>query len=288
MSSATVTKAPTNGTDAEFRAWGKAISDQLVTGWTKTADTGQIDWATVVKPVGAATAAGYEIWYSNDAGGGLSNIYFKIEYGSQTGGTQAPPALWITVGFASDGVGNISGLSKTIRQTIKLTNGSSSSTTLECHLGVGTCWFAIYMFCGISTNMGGFIAIERSRDAAGAFLDECILSVSNANGAIIVQLLSPTILRNFQTAFCQLLINPVDAIAGTDSGVSIQFAQRAGPTNPLMGYFGCGLAQFGPVGSVVSITSYGAARNYIVNNFTGASSGIAFFSSGIYLLSRYE
>ena len=115
MASATIAKAPTNNTDANFRLWGKAISDQLVTSWSLVPDSGDLDWTTITTPAAINTAQGYEIWKSNDAGGGLSNIYFKIEYGS--GNNAANPSIWLTVGFASDGAGIITGI-KTARTQI--------------------------------------------------------------------------------------------------------------------------------------------------------------------------
>ena len=57
MAAQSVSRAGINDTDANFRLWGKAMSDQLgLSTWVKTTDTGQIDWATVVKPAAANTA----------------------------------------------------------------------------------------------------------------------------------------------------------------------------------------------------------------------------------------
>ena len=54
--------------DADFRTWGQGICAQLTAiGLVKTSDTGQINWATAIKPNpgGASTTYGagyYEIW----------------------------------------------------------------------------------------------------------------------------------------------------------------------------------------------------------------------------------
>jgi hypothetical protein len=93
-------------TDAAFRTWGAEFAAKLlVVGLTQTADTGQINWASVTR-AGANTAAGYEIWRFAD-----SSLYMKIEYGSAGANTQ--PQLWITVGTGSNGSGTLTGQTST-------------------------------------------------------------------------------------------------------------------------------------------------------------------------------
>lgn len=85
--------------NARFRTQGQFISDTLETmGWTKTADTGQINWASVTAPAAADTIQGYEI-RSN------GTLYFKIQYGS--GYAAYAKSLWFQFGFGSDGAGAI-------------------------------------------------------------------------------------------------------------------------------------------------------------------------------------
>jgi len=60
-----------HGSDADFRVWGKELSDKLQalggspSALVKTADTGQINWVTVTRP-GARKDAGYEVYYLHD------------------------------------------------------------------------------------------------------------------------------------------------------------------------------------------------------------------------------
>lgn len=95
-----------NSLDANFRSWGKEISDALLAqGWVKSADTGQIDWATIARPTVANTVQGFEIWRPGDA---LSPIFLKIEYGS--GAANAlHPGVWITLGNGTNGAGTLTG-----------------------------------------------------------------------------------------------------------------------------------------------------------------------------------
>lgn len=94
--------------DAELRSWGSAVSAQLAAcGLVQTADTGQINWATVTKPAAGATPAGYEIWRFNDALQATKPVFIKVEYG--TGGAATFCAMWLTVGTGTNGAGTLSG-----------------------------------------------------------------------------------------------------------------------------------------------------------------------------------
>jgi hypothetical protein len=93
--------------DAAFRAWGSSFSNALLTvGLTKTADTGQIDWLTVTKPL-ANNTAGYEIWRFNDALQSTMPIYMKFWFNSGT--NIIYPTMNVQFGTGSDGAGNLTG-----------------------------------------------------------------------------------------------------------------------------------------------------------------------------------
>lgn len=108
--------------DAGFRAWGAELSAKFAAvGMVQTADTGQINWATVTRP-GTSTAAGYEIWKLS--GGSL---YFKIEYG--TGSNAAFPSFWHTTGTGSNGSGTLTGQLSTRQQHGSYNAGPNSTVT---------------------------------------------------------------------------------------------------------------------------------------------------------------
>lgn len=98
-----VTTVIDHSSNATFRAWGLEFSTALSTiGLVQTADTGQINWATVNYNATTNTVAGYEIWRFAD-----STIYMKFEYG--TSGSATAPEIWITCGTGSNGTGTITG-----------------------------------------------------------------------------------------------------------------------------------------------------------------------------------
>lgn len=108
---ATGTQVLTNGfaTDAEFRTWGLVHENAILgAGLVRAADTGQIDWATVTKPVGALTDAGYVMYRFNDALQATRPIHLKVQYG--TNNTATGGRMQISVGLAgTNGAGTFIG-----------------------------------------------------------------------------------------------------------------------------------------------------------------------------------
>ena len=96
-------------TDARFRALASFVSDNLTAGGLpKTADTGQINLATVTRPA-VNTSGGYEIRRFDDALQATKPVFFKIEYGTGAGSPGTGISFWLTIGTGSDGAGNITG-----------------------------------------------------------------------------------------------------------------------------------------------------------------------------------
>lgn len=102
-------------TDADFRAWGSGISSLIAaTGMVQTADTGQINWTTVLKPAAINTSQGYEIWRFADTLQATKPWFLKLEYGSA--GVVDRPGIWVTVGTATNGAGTITTQTSVRRQ----------------------------------------------------------------------------------------------------------------------------------------------------------------------------
>jgi len=165
----TTTLTPIDHTSTTgFRAWGLEVSTQLAAiGLVATADTGQINWTTVVYSSTASSVGGYEIWRFAD-----STIYFKMEYGTGPNGA-GYPSMWMTVGTGSNGSGTITGGSAISARTI-ITCGSLPSSTLvnfpsyfsrtAGHFSM--CWKA--SMPGANSNPGGFVILGKTVDGTGA------------------------------------------------------------------------------------------------------------------------
>src|ERR1039458_8773880 len=91
-----------NSTLANFKNWATAISAFFITaGWTRTADTGQVNWSTIAVVPGAGSYV-YEILQTND---GFTTYYLKGEYGTHSTGSNNP-ATRFTGGTSTTGTGN--------------------------------------------------------------------------------------------------------------------------------------------------------------------------------------
>lgn len=111
--------------DASFRLWGSGIAAAIQgVGFTKTGDTGQIDFATVARP-SASNFAGYEMYAFSDTLQATLPVFIKVEYGVT--GSTATPALRVSVGTATDGAGTLSGQ---LSGTLSLTGMATVSASL--------------------------------------------------------------------------------------------------------------------------------------------------------------
>ncbi len=266
MAATTLQLAPTNDTDANFRLWGKAISDILLAGgMVKTADTGQIDWATVTKPA-VGIFAGYEMWRSDDAtiGNGLSNFYLKIEYGSAGGNLF--PRMRVTAGWATNGAGSLVGI---VTEALDGGSPGSPSTTLyTSNLSAGKDFAIIVMFNVIAT-FANIFSIERTRLLNGTPTDEIILMHSGANTSTrqwhiqVCNKNTGVFVRTNNNPF--LSMDTTQLVQGGKAGVMQCFGQKGIVTSPSLNVLGSTIAASGSIQSIVNVEMYGVERPYIVN-----------------------
>jgi hypothetical protein len=154
---------------ANFRAWGLAFSNALTAvGFIKSADTGQINWASVNKSGSTDTAAGYEIRYLNDSLHGTAPIYVKIEYGN--GVVHTYPSIWITVGTGSNGSGTITGIFVARVQCYSsqfvLDSTVLAKQTYACMVE-GCVWFALKCNVVFTSGAVSGLVIHRTVDSSG-------------------------------------------------------------------------------------------------------------------------
>ncbi len=152
--------------DADFRAWGSDLSVSFAdVGLVQTADTGQINWTTVLRPGTSATAAGYEIWRYPD-----SSVYLKFEYGTGAA-SLAAPSVWLTVGTGSNGAGTLTGaISPRATISIQTVTLDSAGTSRQSFLVYKDGFFGFVGYraasaVGPAPFMGAWVA--KTTDAAG-------------------------------------------------------------------------------------------------------------------------
>ena len=147
-----------------FRDWGSKLSAAIqAVGFVKTSDSGQINWATV--NIVAGQMVGYDIFRFNDALQATHPIFIKLEYGN-TGGACA--GFRVTVGKATDGAGNLSGI---LHQAASCPNGDQNNTTnFTSYVSSGDgsmLVFSLWPQFNQSYSYWHKFVIERSRDANG-------------------------------------------------------------------------------------------------------------------------
>jgi hypothetical protein len=183
MTTATTTTVVNQTTVAAFRVWIAEVKTMIFTtlGVTNTADTGQINTATVTIPA-VNTAAGYLIGRFNDTAQATSPVFFKLEFG--TGNNVGDPCMWITVGTGSNGAGTITGV---VMTRVYIGSGTPISTvttyvTRGCYTTAsGSLHFTwkIGSTGTINQSMAGF-SLFRSADNTGAPTTDAVMLLTNA------------------------------------------------------------------------------------------------------------
>ena len=161
MAVASFTAKAASSTDALLRDWGSKLSAAIQSvGLVKTADTGQIDWNTVVN---GPTVRGYEIFRFNDTLQATAPIFIKLEYGGSNN-----VMFKTTVGKGTDGAGNITGVLHAALSTFNASQDITNDYVSYVSSGDGSMLnFALFpAWSPFSSPMLKF-SLERSRDAGG-------------------------------------------------------------------------------------------------------------------------
>lgn len=257
MTTVPMSTAPDMTSDTTFRAWGSAISAALASiGWVQTADTGQINWTSVTKPVAINTPAGYEIWRMNDSLQSTKPVYLKIEYGS--GASTGYASMWITVGTGSNGAGTLTGQVGTQRQ---IGPAGPSTASVASYFSGTSSRLTAYLW---DNTYHTLIMVERSHDAAGADtgvgIMVCLGAATNAKFSQFVPF-SGAIPPMYSAHNC---CTPPSGSAtyGTDVYMFPVRCWGPGEMSPFKGlanYFNADIA----VGSQITVTDWtGTSRNF--------------------------
>lgn len=155
----------TLSTTAELRAALNRFDAALVAiGMVRTADTGQIDYSTVVAPA-ISTTIGYCMYRTND---GFRDIYMKFTW--SMGNALSRAGIAWSIGFFTDGAGTISPILASGGDTANTTSDSTASSVRAC--GIAGCqWLEFHPNNSQYGTPFAFFAIMRHCDASGAPLN---------------------------------------------------------------------------------------------------------------------
>lgn len=294
LNGVTTTSTPTNATDATFRAWGLHLSTQLqAAGFVKTADTGQIDWATVLTPALANTAQGYEIYRFGDALQATAPIFFKIEYGS--GVTSALNiGIWFTFGTGSNGSGTMTGPISTRQQ---LTSTAYATNPLDNFWSGSPAHFCAAMWCGgtgANTGNAKVISLERTKDSAGNDTSAGLLiswqtAASSSHTSVYWDRTLGTIATGQNGGNLNTFMTPGNTLkSGTQIGVSPVFLANGPFLNPGINVLVYANADIVAKGAV-TFQMYGVSHTYMpIGTTSQAGSSLNSVLTGPSLMTRYD
>jgi len=170
MSAASFTLTYDNTSDATFRAWVSALDAQITAlGWVHGTDTGQFNFTTGTRS--ATAGANFVIYKSADA---ISpTIVLKVEFIAVL---TTKPGFVISVGFATDGAGNLTGVLQTTRWANQNNTTLSDTVARNCIISgdAGRLAFALNMNA-VTAGNSCLVSVERSKDTSGADTGDAVL-----------------------------------------------------------------------------------------------------------------
>lgn len=282
--------APNNSSNAAFRAWASAIHSALVNtcGWTQTADTGQINFATVVAPVGSSSYPGYAVYAMADALQGTYPCYLRIDFGSGVTGF-ALPSIKVQIGTGTDGAGTLNGNTVTQRTLSCLTSDSNS---WNCYFSGTTSRFTMVLWPTTSNSFNIMVNIERSVDAAGAETNTGIgfRGMQNDGSASFSQFLCNAGLGAVPASETRWLAygsNANAASAGLNLASISGLRQAYGPLlNPELGMMCC--SSTFAFGAPVTVSRYSSNRNYFMVSSFSMQAGVISYATAPKFLMLWE
>lgn len=182
MTTNTTTAVFDHSTDAGFRAWVAEFHTLISgAGLIQTADLGQINTATVVRPA-ASTMAGYSCWKLP----GPDPLFFKFQFGAGT--TTVRGVIQIQVGEGFNGSGTLTG---------QTTTNAAASVTNQDIVSPGVALYTSYAcvtndYFGVlfkpnshanNSNAAAAMGIGKTVDATGAATTLGYYICCNANDA---------------------------------------------------------------------------------------------------------
>lgn len=213
MTTATSTAILLHTTDAQFRAWGSAFSAILAaSGLVQTADTGQINWATVTLPA-TSVVGGYEIWRFNDTLQGTTPIFIKIEYA--TASNPGRPAAWFTVASGSNGSGTLTGTTYSARNTFSTNTTTSGSTypLFACHTEG---FFGVSAFRRWASGSYSFtFFVCRTCDTSGTLTSTGVVTYNGAGALLRVVYVGGTLYAAASSGYCMIPGSQVTTLDGS-------------------------------------------------------------------------
>lgn len=181
----TTTSVIDQTSDAGFRAWvADFIAQLLAVGIVQTADTGQINTASVNRAA-ANNDAGYAVFRFDDSLQATAPIFFKVYFGS--GFNNTVPRIRVQVGTASNGTGTVSGAGSANTDTVSMNNAILSTVTnyssYFCCID-GCVWWSLKIGAGSANAAYSHYKLGRTVDNDGDPTADGVIQTIVAGNAV--------------------------------------------------------------------------------------------------------
>jgi hypothetical protein len=188
MSTANFNSTPSNASDAAFRAWGLALHNAIAAILTYVSQTGEIDFTTVSTPSSTNQKRGFRVYRFNDALQSTHPVFIRVDFGS--GAATTTVSIWIQIGQAVDGSGNLSVPTTGALRTTDQAAPSAAQTVAAFDSYVcgstSRLTFVLWPLSQTTANNSIAVTIERSKDINGADTAEAVHLIIVANTMVSV------------------------------------------------------------------------------------------------------
>lgn len=278
--------------DTEYRTIISFISQALDSfGLTKTADTGQVDPATVLRSATLWNLNGYEVRQFTDALQATAPVVFRIDY--LTGDVANRLGLRLTVGTGSDGAGNITGY-QSAALTQFTTDSGASTKPVHSYMSGESNRLQMALYADNTASQGFYstmwMGLERAKDTTGADTGDGVWAMTGRGYQTLQHCYIP-----FNVLGVPPIESSLNAAASTNWTNCFNGKWGAAPVypwcgarqNPIKGFMVAGTNDL-ETGKVITLAPYGTPIRYIMPNNVTDQYGIDASNRGTRFLMRWE
>ena len=277
--STTITLMGDTGNNGTFAITGLGTGTFTVTNTNGVSNTGQSGVGTntvVAPPTAPGQTAGYETWQSNDALSSIFPIRIRVLYYNSTTQYAATLQTGWTIGTATDGAGNLLGVTTGGFWCYGTQNGTSSQENDYFWYGTQGGNFAAIMQRG-HVQAGEMVVIERSHDPTGADTAEYVTIFGSGGGSTrwsgfnsLIRLSATTYVGGPWEQYMLPCLIPSDqgtagvgsTVVGGNAVISPVWPEVGRIANPMRLLAVAHYPEVGE-GTIAQMTLYGATQSYI-------------------------
>lgn len=240
--------------------------------WTGASQTLIRAVPIIVRPTASNQSAGFEMYRMNDVLQPTAPAFLKIEYG--TGASPSFPSIWLQMGNATDGAGNLTGINPSARQ--QLACSGNVLTPQKCVFSGNASMFAASLFYNSASHIS--FGFERSGTNAGVENGDYVVCAGRSGGAGFSMLSRPAAAPPpaLTEMGCYVPSNVTTSADGADFSPLYLRPWKGNNQPPLRCFLGYFNADFTAEVPYATIKTMGSATNRtyfpIGNSVTGVSS----------------